>query len=51
MQIDDAVAETLKRDIAAILSNLRANAGFDQFLDGGNGLGILRIEVVARLRI
>ena len=51
VQIDDAVAEALEGDVAAVLGNLRTNARFDQFLDGRNGFGIFRIEVITGLSI
>ena len=43
-RIDDAVAETLEGDVAAILRDRRANAGLDQFLDGLRPSPVGRVE-------
>ena len=44
MQIDDTVAEALEGDVTAILRHGRTHAGFEQLLDGGDNLGVLRGE-------
>ena len=40
----DAVAKALEGDVAAVLGDGRAHARLDQFLDGGDGLGIVLVE-------
>src|SRR3984893_17121284 len=44
VEIDDAVLETLEGDIAAVVGHRRPHPGLDQILDGGDGVGIGRIE-------
>ena len=36
MQVNDAILEIVKDDVAAILRHRRAHAGFEQFLDLGD---------------
>ena len=45
---DDAFAEAMKGDVAAILRNRRPHPGFEQFLDGAdNGLVGVIIKLAA----
>src|SRR5579863_6529856 len=41
---NDAVLETLERDVAAVIGDGGPHASFNQVLDGRNGLGISRVE-------
>ena len=43
-RIDHAVLEAAERDVAAVIGDRRPHPGLDQFLDGGDGLGILGVE-------
>ena len=50
MEIDHAVLEILKHDIAAILGNRRADTRIEQFLDLGDNLVVFRRgRIVANL--
>ena len=44
MEIDDAVLEAAERNVAAVIGDGRPDPCLDQFLDGGNRLGVGRIE-------
>jgi hypothetical protein len=44
VQVNHAVTEPLEGDVAAVLRHGRAYASFEQFLDGGDDLGILGRE-------
>src|SRR5262245_14483635 len=43
VEIDHAVLEAAERDVATVIGHRRAHARLDQFLDGGNGLGVGRL--------
>src|SRR5258708_8455991 len=49
VEIDDAVLETLKRDIAAVVRHRRPHPRLDQILDRGHGVGIGGIEKLLTL--
>src|SRR6202051_1475135 len=44
VEIDDAVLKTFEGDIAAVVRHRRPHPRLDQILDGGDGVGIGRIE-------
>ena len=44
VEIDDAVLETAEGDVAAVIGDRRPHPRLDQFLDGGDGFGVGRIE-------
>ncbi len=48
VDIDDAVFEAAERDVAAVISDRRANPGLDQLLDGGDRGGIRLVEKILR---
>src|SRR5581483_6945935 len=47
VQIDDAVLEAAEGDVAAVIGDRGPYPRFDQILDGGDGLGIGRLEELA----
>src|SRR6516164_10682418 len=44
VEINDAVLETLERDIAAVVGDRRPHPGLEQFLDRRDGLGVGGVE-------
>src|SRR5262245_56344221 len=49
VEIDHAVLEAAERDVAAVVGHRRAHARLDQFLDGGDVLGVGRLEKLLSL--
>ena len=48
-EVHDAILEAAERDVAAVIGDRRTHAGLDQLLDGGDGVGVARLEELVRL--